>query len=68
MDLEQELNKKRAAPTEFWVWLALLTIATFIMIILLYNDGRKDQFNLEKKTTYLKESTFKTIYYGKEKI
>ena len=69
MELEQELNRRRAAPAEFWFGLALLAIATIIALILLNNDGRKDQFNLEKKTTYLKDpSTLKTDFYGKEKI
>ena len=68
MELEQELNKRRAAPPELWFGLALLTIATIIALIFLNNDGRKDQFNIEKKTTYLKETMLKTDFYGKEKI
>lgn len=69
MELEQDLNRRRTAPSEFWLGLALLTIATIIALILLNNDGRKDQFNPEKKTTYLKEpSILKTEFYGKEKI
>lgn len=68
MELEQELNRRRTASPEFWFGLALLTIATIIALILLSNDGRKDQFNSEKKTTYLKEpSILKTEFYGKEK-
>ena len=69
MELDQELNKRHAAPSEFWFGLALLTIATIIALLLLNNDGRKDQFNIEKKTTYLKEApTIKTDFYGKEKV
>lgn len=69
MELEKELNRRRTAAPEFWFGLALLTIATIIALILLSNDGRKDQFNPEKKTTYLKEpSILKTEFYGKEKI
>ena len=68
MELEQDLNRQRTAPSEFWLGLALLTIATIIALILLSNDGRKDQFNFEKKTTYLKEpSILKNEFYGKEK-
>lgn len=69
MEVEQELNRRRAAPFEFWFGLALLTLVTIIALILLNNDGRKDQFNLEKKTTYLKEAPIlKTDFYGKEKL
>jgi hypothetical protein len=69
MELEQELNKRHKAPSELWIGLALLAIATIIALILLNNDGRKDQFKMEKKTTWLKEpSIFKTDFYGKEKI
>ena len=69
MELDQELNKRHAAPLEFWLGLALLAIATVIALILLNNDGRKDQFNMEKKTTYLKEQpTLKNEFYGKEKV
>ncbi len=69
MELDQELNKRHAAPSEFWFGLALLAIATIIALILLNNDGRKDQFNIEKKTTYLKQQPIlKNEFYGKEKI
>lgn len=69
MELDQELNKRHAAPSEFWFGLALLAIATIIALILLNNDGRKEQFNIEKKTTYLKQQPIlKNEFYGKEKI
>lgn len=69
MELDQELNRRRTAPSEFWFGLALLTIATIIALILLNNDGRKDQVNIEKKTTYLKGTPIlKNEFYGKEKI
>jgi hypothetical protein len=69
MELEQELNKRRAAPSEFWIGLALLTIAAIIAYILLNNSQREDQINIEKRTTYLNEpSILKTEFYGKEKI
>lgn len=69
MELEQDLNRRRTASSEFWLGLALLTIATIIALILLNNDGRKDQYNPEKKTTYLNKPTIlKTEFYGKEKI
>ena len=69
MELEQELNRRRRAPAELWIGLALLAIVTIIALIFLNNDGRKDQFNIEKKTTYLQEqSILKTEFYGKEKI
>lgn len=69
MDLDQELNRRHEAPSEFWFGLALLTIATIIALILLSNDGRKDQLNMEKRTTYLKETPIlKNEFYGKEKI
>ena len=63
MDIENELNRRRSAPTEFWIGLALLAVATIIALILLNNDGRKDQRNLEDKTTFLKID-----FYGKENI
>ena len=63
MELEQELNKRRAAPTELWIGLALLTIATIILLIFLTHDGRQSQKRMEKKISY-----FKTLSYGKEKI
>ena len=63
MESDQELNRRHAAPTELWIGLALLIIGTIIALRLLNNDGRKDQINVEKKTTYLK-----TEFYGKEKI
>jgi len=59
MEPGHELNKRRTAPAELWIGLALLTIATIIALILLSNDGR----NIEKKISYLK-----TELYGKEKI
>jgi hypothetical protein len=69
MDLDQDLNRRHAAPSEFWFGLAVLTIATLIALILLNNDGRKDQLNVEKKTTYLKDAPIlKNEFYGKEKI
>lgn len=63
MDTEQELNRRHAAPTELWLGIALLTLATIIALVLLTKDGRRDQKNSERKTTY-----FKTFFYGKEKI
>ena len=63
MEREHELNERRAAPTELWVGLALMTIATIILLVLLTHDGRQGQTRTEKKIAYLK-----THSYGKEKI
>ena len=71
MELEQELNKRGTAPTDFWVQFILLTIATIIAICLLANSHRKDQRNTEKKIAYLlseKSTNSKTYSYGKNKI
>ena len=63
MDTDRELNNRHAAPTELWIGLALLTIVTIVLIILLTHDGRQSQRRMEKKIAYIKTSS-----YGKEKI
>lgn len=69
VDIERELNRRRDAPAELWIGLVLLTIITIIALLLLNNDGRKDQFNPEKKTSYIKELPgLKNEPYGKENI
>ena len=52
MELEQELNKRRAAPASFWLQLALFIIAAIIAFFLLNNNKRKDQRNIEEKIAY----------------
>ncbi len=69
VDIERELNRRGAAPTELWIGLTLLAIVTIIALLLLNNDGRKDQFNTEKKTSYIKDlPRLKKDSYGKESI
>ena len=63
METEQELNIRHAAPTELWIGLALLTITTIIVLILLTNDGRTSQRRTEKKIAFIK-----TDFYGKKNI
>jgi hypothetical protein len=70
MELEQELNKRRAAPTDFWIQLVLLTIATIIAFFLL-NNSRQTQRKTEKKIAYSiseRSTNSKIELYGKNKI
>ena len=69
VDIERDLNKRHAAPTEFWVGLALLAITTLIALLLLTRDEMKDQIDHVRKTSYIKETPgIKNDFYGKEKI
>jgi hypothetical protein len=71
MELEQELNKRRAAPTDFWIQFILFAIATIIAFFLLKNSKSQSQRKTEKKIAYVnfKElTTIKTVAYGKNKI
>jgi len=71
MELEQELNKRRAAPADFWISFILLAIASIIAFFLLNNSGRKDQRKTEKKIAYTifeRTTKSKIEVYGKNKI
>ena len=71
MELEQELNKRRAAPTDFWIQLVLLVIATIVIMIIVNRSRKKLQTETEKKVAYIffKEPTkSKIVSYGKNKI
>jgi len=70
MDIEQELNRRRAAPTKFWIELALLIIASLLILLWVMNSRKKSQTDVEKRISYSsgRSTHVKNYLYGKEKI
>jgi len=58
---ELNIQENKKVPAWFWITLFLLIVGSIIAYIVFQNDGRTDQMNTEKKTTYIE---YKSNYGG----
>lgn len=54
---ELNIQENKKVPAWFWVTLFLLIVGSIIAYIIFVNDGRTDQSNTEKKTTFLQHKS-----------
>jgi hypothetical protein len=51
-----KMDGHRPAPTWFWISLVLLILATIIFYLIVHDD-RRDQVNVERKTTFIQHKS-----------
>jgi hypothetical protein len=54
---ELNIQENKKVPAWFWITLFLLIVGSIIAYIIFLNDGRTDQINRKKKTTFLQHKS-----------